>query len=81
MLAPSDCNSSYDASISSANTPVNGRFERQLPLAKKYGDVTARHGSYLLVRVKPADLKAKCVPVMLLSTLNVSHRQLRHGWG
>jgi hypothetical protein len=58
--------------------PVNGGLEGRLPLAKEDGHVRSHHGSDSLVRVEPANLKAKRIAVVLLRTLDIHNRQLGH---
>jgi hypothetical protein len=57
---------------------MNGGFERWIPLPKEYRYTIARHGPNFFAWVKPSDLKAECISVMLLCAFDVSDRQLRH---
>jgi hypothetical protein len=41
--------------------PMNGGFERRIPLPKEYRHTTARHGPNFFAWVKPSDLKAECI--------------------
>jgi len=72
MFAPDDFSSWYDASISSANTQWNGRFERRRPLPKEYRHIAARHRPQFLYLGKASDLKAECISVMLLCAFDIS---------
>jgi hypothetical protein len=57
---------------------MNGGFERRIPLPKEYRHTTTRHGPNFFARIKPSDLKAECISVMLLCAFDISDRQLRH---
>lgn len=58
--------------------PVNYRLKRGLPLPKEYRRITAQYGPNGFTLVKPSNLKAKCVSVVLLCVLDISDWQLRH---
>src|SRR5277367_6697687 len=57
---------------------MNGRLERRLPLAKEYRTMITRDGPNLFAWVKPSNLKAERISVMLLRALDISYWQLRH---
>src|ERR1700691_2940683 len=58
--------------------PVNRRLERRLSLAKEDRRVAVRHRPNFLAWVKPSNLKAEYISVILLRAFNIGDRQLRH---
>src|SRR5690242_18535415 len=57
---------------------MNSRLEWRLPLPEEDRYIFAFHGSNPFVGVKPSNLKAQHIPVMLLCAFDINDRQLRH---
>ena len=57
---------------------MDGRLERRLPLAEEDCYTTACYRSNSFVWVKPSNLKAEHISVMLLRAFDIDDRQLRH---
>jgi hypothetical protein len=47
-------------------------------LPKEYRHVSAGHGPNLFAWIEPANLKAECIPIVLLRAFNISNGQFRH---
>src|SRR5271166_2497538 len=58
--------------------PVDGGFEWRLPLPEENYHLVAGDGANFFAWVKPSDLKAQSIFVMLLRAFNISDRQLRY---
>jgi hypothetical protein len=56
---------------------VNRSLEWRGCLPKEYRHVSAWYGPNL-ARIEPANLKAECVPIVLLRAFNISNGQFRH---
>jgi len=72
-----DCSSWFVRIDIFSEHPVNGRFERRLPLRKHIATSPVTRTQSLCLG-KASNLKAECISVMLLCAFDISDRQLRH---
>ena len=61
--------------------PMNGGLKWPSSLPKKYRHVRSRHGPNVFVRIEPANLKAECVPIVLLGAFNIGDGQFGNWLG